>query len=498
MTTNADISCPARDATARRHQAKRSNNLRRHRRLWAICRARPGVLVRLALPSALGSALLAAIALHALTAGAAGFHRHCANLTRIAVPGAQYQRVACLADMTTYALARTDYTNPANYVLQAASATVLPRGVPGVQIDGYFPDTSTFNTNHGWNHDAQFVIRLPDRWNGRLVITGAPGVLTQYTQDPTISDKVISEGYAYASTDKGNGGATFYTDGSNPGDALVEWNRRVTQLAIAAKGVIRQRYGRRARYTYVTGVSNGGYFARWELEHNPELFDGGVDWEGTLFNPTGHNLLDYLPIALREYPRYRATGDPAAHQAMIAAGFPSGSEYLWDFYYQHLWDNTQRLLRTEVDPGWDGGLQAGHPFCQSGTPDCDADYQFSRRPAAQHAMQRLSLSGHIKRPLITLHGTLDPYLPIANDSNQYARLVRAAGQSAHYRYYRIQDGSHLDGLHDLFPQVRPILPCYWKAFRYMTRWVERHRPPPPSRLVRKPRHRDVANTCPGL
>jgi hypothetical protein len=141
--------------------------------------------------------------------------RRCANAARIAVPGAQYQRTACLADMTTYALAGTDYTNPANYARQAASATLLPRGVPGVQVDGYFPDTSTFNTNHGWNHDAQFVIRLPVRWNGRLVITGAPGVETQYTQDPIISDKVISQGYAYASTDKGNGGCPTSASGGS-------------------------------------------------------------------------------------------------------------------------------------------------------------------------------------------------------------------------------------------------------------------------------------------
>ena len=110
----------------------------------------------------------------------------------------------------------------------------------------------------------------------------------------------------------------------------------------------------------------------------------------------------------------------------------------------------------------------------------------------------MALTGHIKRPLITLHGTLDPYLPIANDSDQYARLVRAAGESAQYRYYRIEDGSHLDGLHDLFPQVRPILPCYWRAFTLMTDWVERHQPPPPSKLVRDPHHGDLANTGPGL
>ena len=58
------------------------------------------------------------------------------------------------------------------------------------------------------------------------------------------------------------------------------------------------------------------------------------------------NLLgDKLPTALREYPRYKATGDPAAHAAMIAAGFAPGSEFLWDFHYAVYWDLTQRIYR---------------------------------------------------------------------------------------------------------------------------------------------------------
>lgn len=50
------------------------------------------------------------------------------------------------------------------------------------------------NTHHGWNHDSQFVIRVPDHWNGGLVITGAPGVRTQYANDFIVSDWVLAQG----------------------------------------------------------------------------------------------------------------------------------------------------------------------------------------------------------------------------------------------------------------------------------------------------------------
>jgi hypothetical protein len=89
-------------------------------------------------------------------------------------------------------------------------------------VDGYFPDRSTTTTNNGWDHDSQFVVRLPDRWNGKLVVTGAPGVRAQYANDFIIADYVLARGYAFASTDKGNTGSRFYADGSRPGGSIRE------------------------------------------------------------------------------------------------------------------------------------------------------------------------------------------------------------------------------------------------------------------------------------
>lgn len=70
-----------------------------------------------------------------------------------------------------------------------------------------------------------------------------PGIRKQFANDYLFSDWLLARGYAYASTDKGNNGTNFYRDGLTPGDAIVEWNERVTELTLAAKSVVQQRYG---------------------------------------------------------------------------------------------------------------------------------------------------------------------------------------------------------------------------------------------------------------
>ncbi|MGN6130829.1 MAG: alpha/beta hydrolase family protein [Nocardioidaceae bacterium] len=421
---------------------------------------------------------------------------HCARADRLHVPGAPVQLVACLDDLTTAGTVADGHTDPQDWAGLHATGTTNPRGVPGIQVDGYFPDTSTSNTHHGWNHDSQFVIRVPDHWNGGLVVTGAPGVRTQYANDFIVSDWVLAQGYAFASTDKGNSGARFYGDGERPADAIAEWNYRVTQLTLAAKAVARQRYGAQPKRTYMFGISNGGYLTRWQLENRPGLYDGGVDWEGTLFTPQ-HNLFTYLPTALKYYPAYKATGDQAAHDAMVAAGFASGSEFLWDFHYGYYWDLTQRIYREEVDPSYDGALQAGIPFCQSGTPSCDADYDLAARPrSVDRAIARISLTGRIGKPLLTLHGTLDALLPISTDSDIYDAMVDRAGRGSLHRYYRIEDGNHVDGLYNAFPdRLRPMLPCARTAFAALEAWTTERIAPPQDATVGDPRDGSVLDTC---
>ncbi|WP_086693503.1 3-hydroxybutyrate oligomer hydrolase family protein [Streptomyces recifensis] len=463
---------------------------------------RRGLLAALSLAASASLLPVPATAAASATGDGAPVGR-CAGSALPRVPGAAHQQAVCLDGLTTATTAAAGYTDPADYAGLTPRDLPTPTGVPGIQIDGYFPDTSTTNTSHGWNHDSQFVIRLPDHWNGGLVVAGSPGNREQYANDKAVSDWVLARGYAYAATDKGNTGPAFHRDGRRPGDAIAEWNTRLTQLTRAARRVVAERYHRPPVRTIATGLSNGGYLVRWQLENHPELYDGGVDWEGTLWRAEGPHLLTFLPSALRNYPRYAAGGPgaQAALDAMHKAGYPAGSEFLWPSHHAVYWDLTQRIYREEIDPGYDGATEAGTPFCAPGTPACDADYDWTARPQAVHrAVGRIALTGRIGKPLITLQGTLDVLLPISQDSDVYARMVHRAGRGALLRYYRIEDGTHTDALVDTFPdKLRPMVPCHRSAFTALEGWLTGSHLPPGDHTVTRPAGADPATlltACP--
>ena len=425
----------------------------------------------------------------------------------VRVPGAEHQEHAHLDDLTTKGTTfeGSPYTNPIDRLgLHAAGSKGAEKQVPGLQIDGYFPDESKTTKEPGNNygnrkfpHDSQFVIRFPDQWNGKLVITGPPGVRGQYANDFIIADFVLEKGYAYASTDKGNSGFRFYSGGKALGAAVADWHRRVEQLAVAAKEAAERHYSKEPDRTYITGISNGGYLTRYALENTPDLYDGGVDWEGVLWLPDGPNLLNFLPQALRNFPNYRESGSLAAYGAMIKAGFEPGSEFLWPFYITWYWGLTQRIFRELFDPTYPGA-EAEYNYLGRTSPPPQAPGPVQRQAQEiKDAVKKVSLTGKIGKPLITLHGTLDALILMTKSSDVYTGLIKKEGRSDKHRYYRIEEGTHVDSLYDSFPdKLRPILPCYRASFEVLERWIEEDREPPPSQSVSKPEGSDVVNSCP--
>ncbi|HEY2815538.1 MAG TPA: 3-hydroxybutyrate oligomer hydrolase family protein [Casimicrobiaceae bacterium] len=387
--------------------------------------------------------------------------------------------------------------------------------VPGVQVEGWFADDPT--------KQARFVLRFPDDWNGKLVVAGASGTRSEYNGDFAWSDYVLPKGYAYASQNKGV--LNFYTvnfgsvtqpandpqscrvnppsfPGASsllwvhfydnlPDKPFTQWTGYMLTTAALAQDALKANYNHYPSRTYAVGTSNGGYQVRRAIEEAPNLFDGGVDWEGTYVNPTENILVD-LPVGVKNFPLYAASGyDPnsAAAQAILAAGFPpdivnrnvTPTDSLWKRYYNDFWEVTVCQWQLRFDPTY-ATYAAGV-----------GNYNYLARltPSVFDSVNAVTTTGKIKKPLITVAGTLDALLPIKHQARAYEDAVDASRKgnndqrNAQYRLYEVQNGNHIESYIAAFPQLVVVQPHAQKAFDLLVAHVENKVPLPPSQCVPK-------------
>src|SRR6266446_5448232 len=202
----------------------------------------------------------------------------------------------------------------------AGSRTPITKLVPGVQIQARIANDPL--------GEARILIRLPDDWNGKLVVAGASGTRSEFNGDFAWSDYVLQKGYAYVSQNKGiynlfvtslssltppeplscrlNPASQVWVHfyDNDPAAVFTRWNEVMLAATEIGRSALEIRYGRRPARTYAVGTSNGGYQVRRAIETAPELFDGGVDWEGTFVDAGGPNLLTDLPAAVLNFPDY--------------------------------------------------------------------------------------------------------------------------------------------------------------------------------------------------
>ena len=259
----------------------------------------------------------------------------------------------------------------------------------------------------------------------------------------------------------------FYDNGA--GQPFTRWARYMVKAGEIARQGVKSAYGKAPRYVYAVGTSNGGYQVRRALEIAPDLFDGGVDWEGTFVDEEAPNLLTDLPPAILNFPDYVASGfNPASAAAknIIAAGYApdivmgGGSASLWLNYSNSFWEVTLCQWQKRLDPGYNTYV--------SGT----GTYNYTQRRSFSDVgdeMADFATTGEIGQPLITVAGTMDSLLPIDHHARAYARKVDAAStddwghrdpdkKRPAYRLYEVQNGNHIETYQDTFPQLELIMP----------------------------------------
>ena len=390
----------------------------------------------------------------------------------------------------------------------APSATKRPpitAVVPGVQIQARIAGDPT--------GEARFLLRLPDNWNGRLVVAGASGTRSEFNGDFAWSDFVVQKGYAYASQNKGvlnlqfttatdplgcrlNPSSTLYVRfyDNEAGQPFTRWAAYMIKAAQIARDGVKSAYGSAPRYTYAVGTSNGGYQVRRALEEAPKLFDGGVDWEGTFVDEPAPNLLTDLPPAILNFPDYVTSGfDPSSTAArnIRAAGYApdivAGAASLWLNYSNSFWEVTQCQWQKRLDPTYD--------TYGSGTGTYNYLNRLSFSDVGEQ-MASFATTGMIGAPLITVAGTMDSLLPIDHHARAYARKVDAAreddgrgnggkNKKAAYRLYEVQNGNHIETYQDTFPQLELIMPHAQRAFDLLVAYVEKRKALPPDQCIQR-------------
>jgi hypothetical protein len=363
--------------------------------------------------------------------------------------------------------------------------------------------------------DARWVLRLPNDWNGRIVVGVPGGLRSEFMGDYIFSDFVVQKGFAYVSTNKGTLNfhlttpidplacrvspppaattaliAHFYL--AEPKDSVAEWFQRTLEATDLAEVAVAAHFERGAERVYLFGISNGGHVVRRLLADAPSRFDGGIDWEGVYWAPAGPNILIDLPLALRHWPGYRSAGfsrTSAAHQAIVAGGYPpdlfaspptANNTYspllgsLWETHLNNYWDVTTCLFAKELDPLYTGAPEA-YDYLARRKP-----YQLSPR------IGRISTDGDIARPMITLHGTMDALLPLTRHARPFRDAVLAAGRGDLHRLYEVQNGNHIEKYRQSccnFVQLEFIQPHAHRAFDLLVDWVERNAPPPGNQCI---------------
>ena len=405
------------------------------------------------------------------------------------------------------AFAFTPQTDRATISPSAAKRATITKVVPGIQLNGRIASDPT--------GQARFLLRLPQDWNGRLVVAGASGTRSEFNGDFSWSDYVVQKGYAYASQNKGvlnlqfsaatdplacrlNPASPLYVNfyDNGPNQQFSRWVEFMVKAGKLAREGVSSHYGRAPRFIYAVGTSNGGYQVRRAIETAPELFDGGVDWEGTFVDEHAPNLLTDLPPAVLNYPDYAAGGlspTSTAAKNIVAAGYPpdivaSPTSSLWTNYWASFWEVTQCQWQKRLDPTYDtygGGTGTYNYVARLSASDVGAQ------------VNSFATTGRIQRPLVTVAGTMDALLPIDHHARAYARKVAAAQsegsrhderhdeRDAPYRLYEVQNGNHIETYQDTFPQLALIEPHAHAAFDLLVAHVEARAPLPASQCVPK-------------
>ncbi|MDI3284180.1 alpha/beta hydrolase domain-containing protein [Polyangium sp. 15x6] len=373
--------------------------------------------------------------------------------------------------------------------------------VAGIEVTG----TLTV-TEGGVTRTQEIVLKMPNDWNGKLVVAGTPGTRNEFSNDGTIVPWVLKRGYAYVAGNKGmtNGGVDGNATLLSKTHPTQHWGAMMLDLAAWASTSLEIVTCRAPTHVYAVGLSNGGYQVRraLELDHEREkaggkrIFAGGLDWSGAYWpdarvldkdkdgavTPAEYAAANHLvstneraalamkwaydpatlstPAAYTEMPPFSGAQD-----AMIAAGFGAPSATIWSAY-NTAFDSLKASLPQFKGIGYYNFTAyyfkaelLGHDLTESAVYSCfppnDTDpppfYAFLASAedagwtpeSVSYALKNAN-TGEFSAPLVSIHGDADGLLGVIANAEAYRDAVTAYGDPDMYRLYVVAGGGHVD------------------------------------------------------
>ncbi|MDJ0914266.1 MAG: hypothetical protein QNI95_11880 [Desulfobacterales bacterium] len=354
--------------------------------------------------------------------------------------------------------------------------------------------------------EQRITFRLPQAWNGKLVVCGTPGLRNEYANEAILVPWLLEFGYALIAGNKGiPGGANDMISGNHP---TQYWGDMMIDLADLARSLLKEHASKLPTLTYVMGLSNGGYQTRRALEIDHErvrkgkkrLFNGGVDWSGAYW--PDERVLDADgngKVSVKEYaaadslvgsidkgtltmkwlhspdtlttqaeydkdPRF-----PGAYFAMVDAGFSPESALFWG-YYNSNFDGFQTVPGFEIFRGvgyynlvsfvyradlrGDDPVQSAAYTCYSdpANPDTpppiydwleNAENGGWNKESVKYALKNAN-TGEFSVPMLSLQGQADGLVALNAQGLEYKDAVEQYGSPDLYRFYIIAHACHVD------------------------------------------------------
>ena len=277
---------------------------------------------------------------------------------------------------------------------------------------------------------AKFVLRIPDKWNGMLVI-GCRGYIPSinWNGNPLIAETaqfavdslkngdsvglpfaLVEEGFAYAASSYGEGGF-----------AMDKGMSSTVQLTLFSLNMLHSQFRRCQNIkTYIVGHSMGGAIALMLGAKYPKLCYGlgkyPMLWYELLYPKLYDGVLDIsgMKDIVMGYT------DSVAGIAQIEYALTHGI-----------------YVPPEI-------VEVTYPLLVKMVADMEAEYggTYDVKPEAYERTNPVS-NAKIRIPMISVNGAQDPVTSPAQ-GHSFENAVAAAGRSEYYRLYTANPGQHAD------------------------------------------------------